>query len=116
MYRSIFEGDTHSVLEGITIGAYAIGACKGYIYVRTEYPLAVANLSAALEQSRSLGLLGRNILGTDFSFDVEIFRGAGTEGLWDITVEDESLVKHVWIGLTTVGEFRPYAVKVMGIE
>jgi len=77
MDRSIMEGDPHSVLEGMTIGAYAIGATRGYLYVRAEYPLAVTNLSIALEQARSLGLLGKNILGTDFSFDMEIVRGAG---------------------------------------
>ena len=77
MDRSIMEGDPNSVLEGMTIGAYAIGASKGYVYVRAEYPLAVTNLSIALEQSRSLGLLGENIMGSDFSFDVEIVRGAG---------------------------------------
>ncbi len=77
MDRSIMEGDPHSVLEGMTIGAYAIGAPKGYIYVRGEYPLAVANLTIAIEQARSLGLLGRDILGTGFNFDVELVRGAG---------------------------------------
>ena len=77
MDRSIMEGDPHSVFEGMTIGAYAIGSHKGYIYVRGEYPLAVANLIVALEQSRSLGFLGDDILGTGFSFDLEIVRGAG---------------------------------------
>ena len=77
MDRSIMEGDPHSVLEGMTIGAYAIGARRGYVYVRAEYPLAVENLTVALAQSRSLGLLGQNVLGTDFSFDVEVVRGAG---------------------------------------
>ena len=77
MDRSIMEGDPNSVLEGMAIGAYVIGANKGYVYVRAEYPLAVTNMSIALEQSRSLGLLGENILGSDFSFDVEIIRGAG---------------------------------------
>ena len=77
MDRSIMEGDPNSVLEGMAIGAYVIGANKGYVYVRAEYPLAVNNLSIALEQARSLGLLGENILGSDFSFDVEIIRGAG---------------------------------------
>jgi len=77
MDRSIMEGDPHSVLEGMTIGAYAIGASKGYIYVRAEYPLAVANLTVALEQSRSLGLIGEDILGSGFSFDAEVVRGAG---------------------------------------
>lgn len=77
MDRSIMEGDPHSVLEGMTIGAYAIGAAQGYIYVRGEYPLAVSNLSIAIEQSKTLGLLGDDILGSGFNFDVEIVRGAG---------------------------------------
>ena len=77
MDRSIMEGDPNSVLEGMTIGAYAIGATRGYIYVRAEYPLAVSNLAVTLAQSRALGLLGENILGSDFSFDVEVVRGAG---------------------------------------
>jgi NADH:ubiquinone oxidoreductase subunit F (NADH-binding) len=77
MDRSIMEGDPHSVLEGMTIGAFAIGAHKGYVYVRSEYPLALANLTEALEQSRSYGLLGRDIFGSGFAFDVELIRGAG---------------------------------------
>ena len=77
MDRSVMEGDPHSVLEGMTIGAYAMGASRGYIYVRGEYPMAVVNLNVALAQARARGLLGKNILGTDFSFDMEIVRGAG---------------------------------------
>jgi NADH-quinone oxidoreductase subunit F len=77
MDRSILEGDPNSVLEGMIIGAYAIGANQGYVYVRAEYPLAVSNLSVAIAQARGLGLLGENILGSGFSFDVEIVRGAG---------------------------------------
>jgi len=77
MDRSVMEGDPHSVLEGMIIGAYAMGASRGYIYVRGEYPLAVVNLNVALAQARARGLLGENILGTDFSFDMEIVRGAG---------------------------------------
>ena len=77
MDRSIMEGDPHSVLEGMTIGAYAIGATQGYLYVRAEYPLAVANLTTAIGQSRELGLLGDDILGSGFSFDLEVVRGAG---------------------------------------
>jgi len=77
MDRSIMEGDPHSVLEGMTIGAYAIGAHRGYLYVRAEYPLAVSNLATALEQSREMGLLGDDVLGSGFAFDVEIVRGAG---------------------------------------
>ena len=77
MDRSLLEGNPHSILEGMIIGAYAIGACKGYIYVRREYPLAVKHLKIAIEQAREWGFLGKNILGTDFSFDIEIFQGAG---------------------------------------
>ena len=68
MDRSIMEGDPYSVLEGIAIGAYVIGSASGYIYVRGEYPLAINNLSKAIKQSRSLGLLGEDILGSGFSF------------------------------------------------
>ena len=77
MDRSIMEGNPHLVLEGLIIGAYAIGASKGFIYVRNEYPLAVEHLAGAIKQARSLGLLGENILGTDFSFDIRINRGGG---------------------------------------
>ncbi len=77
MDRSIMEGDPHAVLEGMLIGAYAIGASQGFIYVRAEYPLAVQNLRCAIDQARRVGLLGAKILGSDFSFDVEIVRGAG---------------------------------------
>jgi NADH:ubiquinone oxidoreductase subunit F (NADH-binding)/(2Fe-2S) ferredoxin/Pyruvate/2-oxoacid:ferredoxin oxidoreductase delta subunit len=77
MDRSLMEADPHSILEGMTIGAYAIGAHQGYIYVRDEYPLAVRNLRVAIEQSREHGLLGEDILDSGFDFDVEIVRGAG---------------------------------------
>jgi len=77
MDRSLLEGNPHSVIEGLMIGAYAIGACEGYLYVRTEYPLAVKRLYIALAQAEEHGLLGRNILGTGFNFTVKIFRGAG---------------------------------------
>ena len=77
MDRSLLEGNPHSVLEGLIIGAYAIGSHEGYIYVRQEYPLAVENLSIALSQARNYGLLGKNILGSGFNFDVTIHRGAG---------------------------------------
>jgi len=71
------EGDPHGVLEGMIIGAYAIGSSEGYVYVRHEYPLAVKNLGIALEQARANGFLGKNILGSGFSFDVKISRGGG---------------------------------------
>lgn len=77
MDRTIMEGDPHAVLEGMIIGAYAVGSHTGYIYVRTEYPIAVQNLSLAIEQARQLGMLGKNILGTGFDFDIQINRGAG---------------------------------------
>jgi NADH:ubiquinone oxidoreductase subunit F (NADH-binding)/NAD-dependent dihydropyrimidine dehydrogenase PreA subunit/(2Fe-2S) ferredoxin len=77
MDRSILEGNPHSVLEGLILGAYAIGASEGFIYVRQEYPLARKHAVKALEQAREYGLLGKNILGSGFSFDVKIHRGAG---------------------------------------
>ncbi len=77
MDRSVMEGDPHSVIEGMVIGAYAIGAQEGFIYVRNEYPLAVANLATAIEEARSLGLLGKNIFDTNFNFDIKISKGAG---------------------------------------
>jgi len=77
MDRALLEGNPHSVLEGLTIGAYAIGSHEGFVYVRMEYPLAVSNLSVALSQAREYGLLGKNILGSGFDFDVTVHRGAG---------------------------------------
>jgi len=77
MDRSLMEGNPHSVIEGMIIGAYAVGAHEGYIYVRNEYPLAVEHLTMAIEAAREKGLLGKNILGTDFSFDIHINKGAG---------------------------------------
>lgn len=77
MDRSILEGNPHSVLEGIIIGAYAIGANEGYIYVRNEYPLAVANITTAISQAREHGLLGNDILGSGLNFDVKVNRGGG---------------------------------------
>ncbi len=77
MDRSILEGNPHAVLEGMMVGAYAIGASQGYVYVRNEYPLALSHAHTAIAQAHELGLLGENILGSDFSFDVGIVRGAG---------------------------------------
>jgi len=77
MDRSLLEGNPHSVLEGLTIGAYAIGAHEGYIYVRQEYPLAVENVGIAIEQAREYGFLGENILGSGFDFTIKVHRGAG---------------------------------------
>lgn len=77
MDRSILEGDPHSVLEAMAIIGYAIGSDQGYIYVRAEYPIAVHRLEVAIEQARENGLLGKNIFGTDFDFDIELRLGAG---------------------------------------
>jgi len=77
MDRSLLEGNPHSVLEGMIIGAIAIGSSQGYVYVRHEYPLAVTNLMTALKKARQSGLLGENILGSGFDFDVRISRGGG---------------------------------------
>ncbi|NTV80274.1 MAG: NADH-quinone oxidoreductase subunit NuoF [Candidatus Aminicenantes bacterium] len=77
MDRSVLEADPHAVLEGMIIGAKAIGAARGFIYIRDEYPLAVSRIGIALGQAREMGLLGRDILGTGFDFDLEIVRGAG---------------------------------------
>jgi NADH-quinone oxidoreductase subunit F len=77
MDRSLMEGNPHSVLEGMIIGAYAIGSHEGYIYVRNEYPLAVKNAETAIKQAEEYGLLGKNILGSGFDFSVKISRGGG---------------------------------------
>jgi len=77
MDRSIVESDPHSVIEGMIIGAYAIGANEGYVYIRNEYPLAVKRLKVALGQAREYGLLGENIFDLGFNFDIKIKRGAG---------------------------------------
>ena len=77
MDRALLEGNPHSVLEGLIIGAYAIGAHEGYFYVRQEYPLAVANVTIAIRQAEELGLLGKNILGSGFDFNIKLHQGAG---------------------------------------
>jgi NADH:ubiquinone oxidoreductase subunit F (NADH-binding)/(2Fe-2S) ferredoxin/Pyruvate/2-oxoacid:ferredoxin oxidoreductase delta subunit len=77
MDRAVLEGDPHTVLEGMLIAAYAIGASEGYIYVRAEYPIAVTHVKKAVADARALGLLGPRILGTDFDFDIKIKEGAG---------------------------------------
>ncbi|MBQ9949316.1 MAG: NAD(P)H-dependent oxidoreductase subunit E, partial [Clostridia bacterium] len=77
MDRSVLEGDPHAVLEAMAIAGYAIGAQQGYIYVRAEYPIAVDRLRIAIDQAREIGMLGKNILGTDFSFDIDLRLGSG---------------------------------------
>ncbi len=94
MDRSILELDPHSVLEGMAIAGYAIGADKGFIYVRAEYPLAVKNLKTAISQAMSKGLLGNNILGSDFSFSIELRLGAGAFVCGEATALIESIEGH----------------------
>ncbi len=77
MDRSLIEGDPHTIIEGLILGGYAIGADQGYIYIRAEYPIAVERMKAALEEAKQRGLLGSNIFGSKFSFDIEIRIGAG---------------------------------------
>ncbi|RJP65911.1 MAG: NADH-quinone oxidoreductase subunit NuoF [Candidatus Abyssobacteria bacterium SURF_17] len=77
MDRSVLEGDPHSIIEAMAIAAYAIGSSQGYVYVRAEYPLAVERLGKALDQARQYGLIGKNIMGTGFDFDLEIRMGSG---------------------------------------
>ncbi len=77
MDRSVLEGDPHSIIEAMAIAAYAVGADEGYIYIRAEYPIAVKRLEIAIEQAKEYGLLGKNIFGTDFSFNLELRLGAG---------------------------------------
>lgn len=77
MDRAVLEGDPHSVIEGMMLAAFAIGATQGFVYVRAEYPIAVEHLKVAISQAESLGLLGKNILGSDFSFSIKIKKGSG---------------------------------------
>ncbi len=91
MDRSLLEGNPHSVIEGMIIGAYAIGASVGYIYVRMEYPLAVKNVTRAIDQAKKLGLLGESILGSEFGFDIHVFKGAGAF----VSVEETSLMASI---------------------
>jgi NADH-quinone oxidoreductase subunit F len=91
MDRSLLEGNSHAVLEGMAIGGYAIGADQGYVYVRAEYPLAIEVLSQAIEDARKLNILGKNIFGSGFNFDVEIRIGAGAF----VCGEETALMKSV---------------------
>ncbi|NQV19491.1 MAG: NADH-quinone oxidoreductase subunit NuoF [Armatimonadetes bacterium] len=91
MDRSVLEGNPHSVIEGMIIGAYAIGASEGFIYVRLEYPLAIRHLKIALQQAREYGLLGESILGFDFNFDIRLFEGAGAF----VSGEETSLIASI---------------------
>ncbi len=100
MDRSILEGDPHAVLEGMAIAAYAVGASQGYVYVRAEYPIAVDRLEVAIRQAQEVGLLGKKILGTNFSFDIGIKLGAGA-----FVCGEETALLHSAMGAR--GEPRP---------
>lgn len=91
MDRAVLEGDPHSVLEGMIIGAYAIGASKGFIYIRTEYPLAIKKLKEAIKQARGHGLLGKDIFSSGFDFDIEIREGSGAF----VCGEETSLIRSI---------------------
>ncbi|OGO01972.1 MAG: NADH dehydrogenase [Chloroflexi bacterium RBG_13_53_26] len=95
MDRSLLEGNPHSIIEGMIIGAHAINAHDGYVYVRMEYPLAVKNLGIALQQARQYGLLGKNILGSGFDFDIKISRGGGAFICGESTALMASLEGHI---------------------
>ncbi len=95
MDRALLEGNPHAVLEGLLIGAYAIGAQEGYLYVREEYPLAVENVAIALKQAEEYGFLGKNILGSGFDFTVQIHQGAGAFVCGEETALIMSLEGHV---------------------
>ncbi len=82
MDRSILEGDPHSVIEAMAINGYCTGASKGLVYIRAEYPLAIKRLQIAIDQARKYGLLGENIFGTGFNFDIELRYGAGAFCMW----------------------------------
>ena len=91
MDRSVLEGNPHSIIEGVVIGAYGTGATEGVVYVRNEYPVAIKHLTIALGQAREYGLLGNDILGSGFSFDIEIVKGAGAF----VCGEETALIKSV---------------------
>lgn len=95
MDRSLMEGNPHRVLEGMIIGAYAIGAHEGYVYVRNEYPLAVENVGIAIKQAEGLGLLGEDILGSGFSFAIKVNRGGGAFVAGESTALIASIEGHV---------------------
>ena len=100
MDRTVLESDPYSIIEGMTIGGYAIGASNGYVYVRNEYPLAIERINHAIDRASELGLLGEDILGSDFSFSIEVVRGAGAF----VCGEETALIASIEGGL---GEPRP---------
>jgi NADH-quinone oxidoreductase subunit F len=107
MDRSLLEGNPHQIIEGMIIGAVAIGASRGVIYVRSEYPLAVKHTIIALRQARDLGLLGENILGTGIDFDIEIVRGAGAF----VCGEETALIRSIMGGRGEPQQRPPYPIE-----
>jgi len=95
MDRALMEGDPHSIIEGMIIGAYAVGASQGYLYVRDEYPLAVRNLGIAIDRAREFGLLGQDIFGSGFNFEIKIVRGAGAFVCGESSALMQSIEGHV---------------------
>ena len=102
MDRSILEGDPHTVIEAMAIGGFCIGATKGLVYIRAEYPLAIHRLQVAIGQAREYGLLGKNIFGTDFDFDIELRYGAGA-----FVCGEETALIHSMEGLRGEPTFKP---------
>ncbi|MCD6250298.1 MAG: FAD-dependent oxidoreductase [candidate division Zixibacteria bacterium] len=111
MDRSVLEGNPHSVIEGMLIGAFATGANEGVMYIRNEYPLAIKHVTIALRQAADRGLLGKNILGTDFSFDISLVRGAGAF----VCGEETALIKSIEGHVGEPQQRPPYPVQ-KGIE
>jgi len=111
MDRTILESDPHSVIEGMIIAAYAVGARHGYIYIRAEYPLAVQHVRIALRQARRLNLLGRHILGSDFSFDIKLFQGSGAF----VCGEETALIASLE-GKPGIPQYRPPYPAVSGLK
>lgn len=111
MDRSVLEGNPHSIIEGMLIGAYATGATDGVIYVRTEYPLAIKHLRIALRQAHELGLLGKEILGTPLSFDIQLVKGAGAF----VCGEETALIRSIEGKMGEPRQRPPYPVE-HGIE
>ncbi|HPT52133.1 MAG TPA: NAD(P)H-dependent oxidoreductase subunit E, partial [Bacteroidales bacterium] len=102
MDRSILEGDPHTIIEAMAIGGFCIGATKGLIYIRAEYPLAIHRLRVALDQAREYGLLGKNLFGTDFDFEIELRYGAGA-----FVCGEETALIHSMEGLRGEPTFKP---------
>lgn len=111
MDRSVLEGDPHAIIEGMIIAAKAIGAHKGYIYCRAEYPLAVETLNKAINSARAYGLLGENILGTGFDFDLEVYEGAGAF----VCTEKVLLIISASILLTELGKVLKTKVEIASL-